>query len=695
MSIGNSGHFAIQYNQEFDVIQWEATVDALPRTPVEEWNGQGESIAWYPTPEYLSRSRLLQFMQKNALTTYDDLCNRANADPAWFWDAVAHDLDLRWHQPYTQVMDTSQGIEWTKWFINGSFNYVANALDKFADPGDLPPGSLPTQPEHPALIWEGEEGTTRQLTYAELLRLTNQTANALTALGIRKGDRVGIYMPMIPEMVASILACGKIGAVYIPIFSGYGAEAVATRLRDGEAIVLITADGFYRRGKIVPMKEIADEACALAPVVQKTLVVRRVGRDVPERQGFDIWWHEIVPDQSDTFATMHTDAEDPYMIIYTSGTTGKPKGALHVHCGFPIKGAQDMAHLFDVQQSDTLFWLTDIGWMMGPWAISGTLMLGATLMIYDGTPDYPGPDRLWDLAERHKISVMGISPTLIRSLMSYGTEPVTQHDLSSLRILGSTGEPWNVDPWKWCFQYVGGGRCPIINYSGGTEISGGIVGCTTIQPIKPCSFTGPVPGMYADVVDETGAPVRGAVGELVIRGPWPGMTRGFWGDADRYLDAYWTKLPGLWVHGDFAAIDTDGFWYILGRSDDTIKIAGKRLGPAEAESAAVSHPAVAEAAAIGVPHAIKGESLVVFIVLRPDYQASDEIAAEIRASVTDTLGPALKPDKILFVTQLAHTRNGKILRRLMRQSYLGIPLSDLSSIENPLALSEVESLRQA
>ena len=378
------------------------------------------------------------------------------------------------------------------------------------------------------------------------------------------------------------------------------------------------------------------------------------------------------------------------MIIYTSGTTGKPKGAVHVHCGFPIKGAQDMAHLFDVQADDTLFWLTDIGWMMGPWAISGTLMLGATLVIYEGTPDYPGPDRLWALVERHGVTILGISPTVIRSLMAHGDEPVRRHDLSKLRVLGATGEPWNPDPWRWCFEVVGGGTRPIINYSGGTEISGGIVGCTTITPIKPCSFAGPVPGMAADVVDEQGNPVRGQVGELVIRQPWPGMTRGFWHDPARYDDAYWSRIPGVWVHGDWAAVDGDGFWYILGRSDDTIKVAGKRLGPAEVESAAVAHPAVTEAAAIGVPHEIKGEAIVVFVVPQPGVEPTEQLREEIRAEVAKALGPALKPEAVLFVTQLPKTRNGKVLRRLIRARHLGkTDLGDTSSLESPDALEAI------
>jgi acetyl-CoA synthetase len=650
----------------------------------ENWQSLNEPIAWRPSEAYLQRSRLRRFMERHGVASYPDLLTRANSDPSWFWDAVSDDLGLVWQRPYTQVMDTSRGIPWTTWYSGGQFNYVATALDKRAN------GPRKRRGAKVALVWEGEDGAVQRYTYDGLLALTNQTANALADLGVGKGDRVGIYLPMIPEVVAATLACGKLGAIFTPIFSGYGADAVASRLVDSGAKVLITADGFYRRGKVVPMKDTADAAAAQAPALRQTLVVRRIGQPVPWQEGRDHWWHEIVPGQLADFATELTEAEDPYMLIYTSGTSGKPKGAVHVHCGFPIKGAQDMAHLFDVQEDDTLFWLTDMGWMMGPWAVSGTLMLGATLVIYEGTPDHPGPDRLWALAERHGVTIMGVSPTVIRSLMAHGDEPVRRHDLSKIRVIGATGEPWNSAPWHWCFEVVGGGQRPIINYSGGTEVSGGIVGCTTITPIKPCSFAGPVPGIAADVVDEQGNPVRGQVGELVIRQPWPGMTRGFWHDSARYEDAYWSRIPGVWVHGDWAAVDSDGFWYILGRSDDTIKVAGKRLGPAEVESAAVAHPAVTEAAAIGVPHEIKGEAITVFVVTQPGVEQTEHLREEIRAEVVKALGPAMKPEAVLFVTQLPKTRNGKVLRRLIRARHLGkTDLGDTSSLESQDALEAI------
>jgi acetyl-CoA synthetase len=345
-----------------------------------------------------------------------------------------------------------------------------------------------------------------------------------------------------------------------------------------------------------------------------------------------------------------------------------------------------------VQSGDTLFWFTDMGWMMGPWAVAAALMLGATLFIYEGTPDYPGPDRLWDLVERHRITHLGISPTLVRALMAHGSEPPASHDLSSLVVLGSTGEPWNPDPWWWLFRAVGGERLPIINYSGGTEISGGILGCTTLSPIAPCSFSGPSPGMAADVVDAAGQPLRGEVGELVVRQPWPGMTQGFWRDRDRYLEAYWSRLPGVWVHGDWARIDEAGFWYITGRSDDTIKVAGKRIGPAEVESAAVSHPVVVEALAVGVPDEMKGESIVVFVVVRDSAEGGDQLASAIRDTVVERLGKSFRPAAVHLVPSLPKTRNGKILRRLARAAYLGLDPGDTSAIEDTATLEPIRAV---
>src|SRR5438552_1883504 len=422
------------------------------------------------------------------------------------------------------------------------------------------------------------------------------------------------------------------------------------------------------------------------------VAAERLGRPYPRRER-DVTWGEVMRRGGTPLVNWEdTSAEDPFMIIYTSGTTGRPKGAVHVHGGFPVKAAQDMAHCFDVQDGDLMWWFTDLGWMMGPWLIAGGLILGASILLYDGAPDFPDAGRVWSIVERHGVTHLGMSPTAIRGLMRAGEEPVRTHDRSSLFVLGSTGEPWNPEPWWWYFGVVGERRAPFVNYSGGTEISGGIVGCTTWMPLKPTSFSGPVPGIAVDVVDERGDSVRGEVGELVVRQPWPGMTRGFWRAPDHYLASYWRRFPDVWVHGDWARIDADGFWYIDGRSDDTLKVAGKRVGPAEVESAATAHPAVPEAAAIGVPHEIKGEAVIVFAVLRPGCEASDALEREIADRVMELLGRPLRPDAVRFVAELPKTRNAKVLRRVIRGAYLGkADLGDLSALEN---LAAVELIRE-
>jgi acetyl-CoA synthetase len=643
----------------------------------------GAGAAWRPSPAYLERSRLRRFLSSLGCAGLEELQARAVADPAWFWAAAAEDVGVRFDPPPRAILDTSGGIEWARWFDGAGFNYVRMAVDEPAA----------ERPDEEALVWEGEDGEVRRLSRAGLRVEVDRAARAMASLGVERGDRVGIFLPMIPEAAIAVLAVGKLGAVYTPIFSGYGAAAIGGRLADCEAKLLVTADGFWRRGKRVEMKAVADEALLAAPSVQRCLVVRRLGGTAPWHPERDTWWHAAVTSASAVpFETVRTDANDPYMIIYTSGTTGRPKGAVHVHAGFPLKAAADLAHCFDLQRGDTLFWFTDMGWMMGPWAVAGAPMLGATLFIYEGTPDHPRPDRLWEMVERHRITHLGISPTAIRALMAHGEGPVRAHDRSSLVVLGSTGEPWNPDPWRWFFDVVGDGRLPIINYSGGTEIGGGILGCTTITPIAPCSFAGPCPGMAADVVDETGRPVRDEVGELALRQPWPGMTQGFWRDPERYLDAYWSRIPGVWVHGDWARIDPEGFWYISGRSDDTIKVAGKRVGPAEVESAAVSHPAVAEAIAVGVPDPIKGEALVLFLVGRSETEPTPALAGEVAAAVAEQLGKSFRPSAVHWVPSLPKTRNGKILRRLARAAYLGIDPGDASSLEDPRSLDPIRDL---
>ncbi|MCZ6530848.1 MAG: AMP-binding protein [Chloroflexi bacterium] len=644
----------------------------------------GGPVVWEPGPDYTERAHLTQFMRQHDLSDFGALMNRSTRDVGWFTQAVLNYLDIRFKQPYSQVVDLSEGIASPRWCVGGRMNIIHNCLDKYVG----------TETEaQPALIWEGEGGQVRSLTYGELRTQVNRAAGGLRSLGLRPGDAIGLYMPMVPEIVVAMLAIAKIGGIILPLFSGYGAGAVASRLVDGSARALITADGYPRRGATIEMMSVADQAARACPSLKHVVIFAHAGLPVELIEGRDLTWDSLLRGQPMEAETEDTEAEAPLMVIYTSGTTGKPKGAVHTHCGFPIKAAQDMAFGMDVHPGDRIYWITDMGWMMGPWLVFGALLLGGTFFIFDGAPDFPRPDRVWDLVERHKITSLGISPTLVRALIPHGEEPFRSHDLSSLRFFGSTGEPWNPDPWMWLFQKVGGGSRPIINYSGGTEISGGILMGNPILPLKPTAFSGPCPGIAADVFDEQGHSVLNQVGELVIKSPWIGMTRGFWKDPELYLETYWSRWPDVWVHGDFAAVDSDGSWYILGRSDDTIKVAGKRLGPAEVESILVDHPAVMEAAAIGIPHEIKGSQLIVFCVLSPDVEPSSELAGELREKAAKELGKPLAPSRVRFVGDLPKTRNAKVMRRMIRAAYLGQDYGDTSALMNPEALDEFAASR--
>ena len=634
----------------------------------------GGEVVWRPTVDIIERSQLRRFMSTHGIDRLSELHRRSVEDPDWFWNAVITDLGIEFFEPYNQVMDTSPGIPWTRWCVGGRMNVVHNCLDK----------RMGTVREHlAALRWSGEDARTAVLTYGDLYHEVNRAANALIRLGFAKGDVIALYMPMVPEIAIAFFAIAKIGAIVMPLFSGYGADAIATRLADAGASGLITADVTHRRGRRIPLKTIADEAVNQVASVRHVIVVKRHGGSLPMRPPRDVWWHEHIEHESIDCETARTSADDPFMLIYTSGTTGRPKGAVHTHCGFPIKAAQDLQHGFDMSAQDILFWVSDMGWMMGPWELLGATILGATIVLYEGAIDYPTSDRLWSLVNEHRISVLGVSPTLIRVLMHADHGGVDLHDLSSLRILGSTGEPWNPDPWRWYFEKVGKSRLPIINYSGGTEISGGILSGNVLTPMKPCAFSGPLPGIDADVVDQHGQSIRVQVGELVIRKPWIGMTRGFWNDPERYLQTYWSRFPGVWVHGDWAAAEDDeeGLWYIFGRSDDTLKIAGKRVGPAEIESVLVAHPMVREAAAIGVPDDIKGERLICFCVLADEAQDPEDLERELKDRVKHAMGNPLKPDTIRFVHQLPKTRNGKVMRRVIRAIYTGHDPGDLTALD--------------
>jgi len=644
-----------------------------------------QDIVWTPDPDVVADSNLRAFMDRHNIPDLDDLRDRAASDVGWFWEAVLKDLGIEFYEDYEEIVDLSDGIQHPTWCIGGSMNIVHNLLDKWQG----------TAVENrTALRWESENGSTETMTYGELHRRVCRCANALRENGIRKGDRIGLFMPMTPEIVVAFLAIVKIGGVLLPLFSGYGVGALVTRLKGADAKALFTADGFTRRERPVAMKETADKAVRQCPSVDRVIVRRHLDRgEPPMTEGRDVFWDEFVEGHATEARTVRTDAEDVVMIIYTSGTTGPPKGTVHTHCGFPIKGAQDMYHSMDLKPGETMYWMSDMGWMMGPWLVFGTLTVGATMVLYDGAPDHPDPGRLWRMVDRHDVTHLGVSPTLIRALKTEGNAHVEAADRSSLRAIGSTGSPWDPEAWKWCFETVLNGEKPILNYSGGTEISGGILCGNVLEPLKPAAFSGPVPGMDADVVDEQGASVRGEVGELVVRQPWIGMTRGFWGEDDRYLETYWQRFEDTWVHGDFAAVDDDDLWYILGRSDDTINVAGKRLGPAEIEALLNANEGIAESAAIGVPHEVKGQEVVAFVVVEPDREETDALRRELMEDVVAELGKPLKPREILFADALPKTRNAKVMRRVIRAAYLGENLGDTSSLEDPSTVEAVKNAR--
>lgn len=639
---------------------------------------------WSPSPEYVERANVTRFMRAHGIATYEELVARSVGDIEWFWDAVVRDLGISFLTPYEQVLDTSRGVEWATWFTGGKTNLAHQCLDLWAD----------RTPEAVAVVWEAEDGDVRRVTYRELRELTDRLAHGLRSLGVQQRTSVGIFMPMAIETVAALLACSKLGAIWVPIFSGFGPEAVTARLADAGVTVLITADGSLRRGQPVSMKAVADRAADEAGGVRHMLVWNRLGgHDLPWNVERDVRWDDLLAVQPAHLDTEPLDSEHPLFIGYTSGTTGRPKGVLHVHAGFLVKVAEEVAYQTDVRPGDVLHWVTDLGWIMGPWEIVGALALGATVLLTEGAPNHPGPDRLWATVERHGVTTLGVSPTLIRALIPSGIEPVRAHDLSTLRILASTGEPWNPEPYRWLMEEVGGGRCPIINLSGGTEVGACFLSPSPITELKPCTLRGPALGMDVDVWGPDGQRVpAGQVGELVCMQPWPAMTRGIWGDDERYLETYWRRFPGVWVHGDWATVDEDGFWFLHGRSDDTLSIAGKRLGPAEVESAIASHPAVVESAAVGVPHEVKGETVWCFVVVRPGIERSEALGAELRSVVADHLGKPFAPSNVVFVDELPKTRSAKIVRRVIRALAVDEDPGDLSSLEDPGSL---EAIRDA
>ena len=637
---------------------------------------------WEPSQDHIERANVTRLMRKHGIDDFHALVARSQEDIEWFWQAAIDDLGIEFSKPFKQLLDAKRGPQWPRWFTGGQINLTHNCVDRHAA------SQLATQA---ALVWEGEDGDSRTLTYAELAAEIDRVAQGLEELGVGDGDPVGVYMPMVPEAVIAMYAIAKIGAIYLPIFSGFGPPAISTRLDDSFAKFVITADGFWRRGSKVPMKETLDEALERSPIVERVIVFRRFPEDDCPLTERDVTWDEAFPAVEEARECEPLDPEEPFMIIYTSGTTGKPKGSVHVHGGFLVKIAAEVAYQLDARPGEVLYWVSDMGWIMGPLEMVGGHANGATVLMYEGAPNHPTPDRLWDICERHAVTILGVSPTLVRALMPSGDEMVTKHDLGKLRILGSTGEPWNPDPYRWFHNVVGEGRCPIINLSGGTEVGACFLGQSPVIPTKVCSLGTPSLGMAMDVFDPQGEPVaRGVVGELVCTKPWPAQTRGFWGSNERYIETYWSRWPDVWFHGDWASVDEDGYWFLHGRSDDTLNVAGKRIGPAEYESAAVDHPSVVECAAIGVPDEIKGETVWCFCILRPGVAPTEELRAEIKKVIINELGKAFAPKEIRFVEELPKTRSAKILRRAIRAQVVGDDLGDLSSLENPSALEAVK-----
>jgi acetyl-CoA synthetase len=620
-------------------------------------------IVWTPTEDVLERANVVRLMRRHGISEYRELVQRSIDDPDWFWPAAIEDMGIDFFEPWEQVVDVSRGREWATWFTGGKLNIAWNCVHRWAA-GPLAAAE--------AAVGLGEDGSRRSLTFAELSHEVVKLAEALVGLGVEPGDRVAIYLPMSPEVAIASHACAHIGAVQVPIFSGFAAPAVAQRLQDSEAKVAITTTVSSRRGRAVPMLAILEEARREAPALEHVVVAP---------------WDELTADCPGLMEALALDSEHPYLLTYTSGTTGKPKGVVHVHGGFLVSIARETCYQADARPGDVIHFATDMGWIMGPWTVVGGGAMGSTIVFAEGAPDWPH-DRLWRLIEQEDVSILGCSPTLIRGLIPHG-EP--EADLSTLRLMLTTGEPWNPDPYMWLHERVGGGRCPIINASGGTEVGACFLSPSVAMPIKACSLGFRATGMAMDVVDDEGRSLAGTgeVGELVCRQPFPGMTRGFWRDRERFLDTYWRRFPGIWTHGDWASVDADGYWFLHGRSDDTLNIAGKRIGPAEIESAVVAHPAVSEAAAVGVPHEVKGEVIWVFCVLDPGAETPDGLDDELRALVAADLGKAFAPERIVFVSALPKTRSAKIVRRAVRATALGKDPGDLSSVENPEVLDEI------
>ncbi len=673
---------------------------------MDEYEGTDE-IVHEPSEAFAESTNVAAFMREHGIDDYDSLIERTttevDGEPAsgvdWFWETLVEYLDIEFYTDYEAVRDDADGPQFTDWYPGGEINVAHNVVDRHAAV-DSP------RRNNVALIWEGEPGPVRRITFHDLYRESNRVANYLESVGVRTGDTVGLYMPMVPEVVSILYGCLKVGAIAVPIFSGFGTEATATRIDDAEPSVLFTGDGFYRRGSDVRLKSDADAAIAEAGHVEHTVVYDRLGATpsdvnqtdtdpVPWDESRDVTWTAAIDDRSAEYETARLPADQESMLLYSSGTTGTPKGIVHTHAGVVMQCAKEIHFGFDQKPADRFFWVSDIGWMMGPWTLIGNHAFGGTVVMYEGAPDYPEPDRFWDLIERHGVTQFGISPTAIRALRKHGDEWVEDHDLSSLRILGSTGEPWDPESWRWFYDAVGGGDCPILNISGGTEICGCFLMPMPNQPLKPCTLGGPGLGMDIDIVNEAGESVRdaGERGYLVARDSCPSMTKSLWSGDERYLSEYWSTWPDLWDHGDFAQRDSDGFWFLHGRADDALNVAGRKVGPAEIEGVLIDHDAVNQAAAVGVPDDTTGTAVVAYVVVEPDVEPTDELRGALRELVGAEHGKPFRPRELLFVDAFPKTQSGKIIRRAIASVHSGEDPGDLSSMENPESLEGLRNPR--
>ncbi len=635
-----------------------------------------EARRFPPSQEFAAQANATQ-------ATYD----AAAADRLAFWDDQAQ--QLQWETPWSQTVDWSDA-PFARWFVDGTLNVAVNCVDRHVAAG---------RGSRVAIHFEGEPGDTRTLTYADLQREVSQAANALTELGVRAGDRVAIYLPMIPEAAIAMLACARIGAPHSVVFGGFSAEALRSRIEDAEAKLVITSDGGYRRGKAMALKPAVDEAADASPSIESVLVVRRTGQDVEWNDARDVWWHDIVGRQSETHEPEAFDSEHPLFILYTSGTTGKPKGILHTTGGYLTQAAYTHNAVFDLKPETDVYWCTaDVGWVTGhSYIVYGPLANGATQVMYEGTPDTPHQGRWWEIVEKYRVSILYTAPTAIRTFMKWGDDVPAAFDMSSLRVLGSVGEPINPEAWMWYRHHIGGDRCPIVDTWWQTETGGIMIsplpGVTTT---KPGSAMGPLPGISADVVDDHAHPVPdGAGGYLVLTEPWPGMLRGIWGDPQRYKDTYWSRYDGMYFAGDGAKKDEEGDLWLLGRVDDVMNVSGHRISTTEVESALVSHPAVAEAAVVGATDATTGQGIVAFVIVRgnvaDDKANGDALVQELRQHVAHEIGPIAKPRQIMVVPELPKTRSGKIMRRLLRDVAEHRHMGDVTTLADPSVMNLIET----